>query len=97
MTGMVLSAEPAGFCLPLIDTLSRAQYSYTNIPALFSSKAEEDLSKNVSPALVAASALFGICPGFGYKGRNYSAGRENTDFCINCLKRIGYSTILLEG
>ena len=89
--------DSLGYCVPVMDTASLAQYSYTNIEALISSAIEAGLSKSVSPSLVAASAVFGLCPGFGYLGRTYSAGRENPEFCINCLKRIGCERTVLEG
>lgn len=84
------------FLVPVIDTVNFAQYSYTNVAELASSWRERGLYESVNAAMVAASALFGICPGFEYDDRTYSAGHENLLFCINCQKRAGLNARILS-
>jgi hypothetical protein len=91
------SGRKCGVCVPIIDLFSLEQFSYTNIEDLISGRIESGLFENIPPSTVAASAVFGLCPGFSYMGRSFSAGRENISFCLNCLKRLGCKTIILEG
>lgn len=77
------------FCVPVIDILTKAQFSFTNITEILTCQYETDLSGSFSLGRVVASAIFGLCEGFEFNGRVLSAGYRNLDYCANRLKAAG--------
>jgi hypothetical protein len=49
------------FCVPVIDILTKTQYSYTNIPSIRTCLFETDLAEKIPFGAVVASAFRGLC------------------------------------